>query len=167
MRLIVQRVCRAAVYIDNKETACIGTGALILVGVGQSDSTGDVDYLAHKVSKLRIFDDVQGKLNEDIWSPLVQGTFLIVSQFTLYGDCGKGNRPSYVRAAKPELGRIRYEQFIARLESLGHETKSGRFGANMQVELVNDGPVTLILESEGRSSVSSEPEGEHTVSNDS
>lgn len=148
MRLVIQRVRRASVSVAGGEVARIGPGALLLVGVGAHDTPADVAYLARKTSQLRIFSDEQGRLNRDIRA--VGGAFLVVSQFTLYGDCRKGNRPSYITAAAPEKGREFYERLAAELRQLGHEVHTGVFGADMLVELHNDGPVTLLLESEGR-----------------
>ena len=148
MRLVIQRVKSARVLVDGRPVAAIGAGALVLVGVGRGDTDLDVRYLARKTSQLRIFDDEQGRLNRDISA--VHGAFLVVSQFTLYGDCRKGNRPSYIEAELPEAGRQRYEQFVEELRQLGHEVQTGIFAASMLVDLQNDGPVTLILESSGR-----------------
>jgi D-aminoacyl-tRNA deacylase len=131
-------VSRAAVRVDGREVAAIGAGVLVLLGVRVDDTEGDADKLADKVRALRIFPDAEGRMNE----PLGDREVLCVSQFTLYGDARKGNRPSYVAAARPELAEPLYERFRARLEA-----KGGVFGAHMEVELVNDGPVTILLES--------------------
>lgn len=147
---MVQRVARARVVVDGEEVAAVGRGALVLVAAGREDTPGDIRYLAGKTSRLRIFDDDAGKLNLDIAA--VGGRFIVVSQFTLYGDCRKGNRPSYLGAAEPDAGRRGYQQFVEALRALGHEVQTGRFQNHMEVELVNDGPVTLLLESSGRSS---------------
>jgi len=144
----VQRVKRARVTVADGDVARIGPGALILVAAARDDTPADIEYLARKVARLRIFDDADGRLNLDIRA--VEGSFLVVSQFTLYGDCRKGNRPSYVDAAAPEAGRRGYEVFVERLRALGHEVQTGHYRSSMEVELVNDGPVTLILESRGR-----------------
>jgi D-tyrosyl-tRNA(Tyr) deacylase len=127
---------------------CIGTGALLLLGVARGDTEGDASFLAGKVSRLRIFDDEEGRLNRAI--DAVDGSFLAVSQFTLYGDCRKGNRPSYIEAAEPEEGRRLYARFVEALRDLGHRVETGTFQAQMLVGLENDGPVTLMLESRGR-----------------
>jgi D-aminoacyl-tRNA deacylase len=137
LRALVQRVSRAAVAVDGLVLAEIGPGLLVLLGIADRDTTHEADRLADKVSKLRIFDDTEGRMNE----PLGQRDVLCVSQFTLYGDTRKGNRPSYAAAARPEAAEPLYERFC---EALGAER--GAFGARMAVELVNDGPVTLLLE---------------------
>ena len=137
MRALVQRVARAAVTVDGAVTASIGPGLLILLGVTHDDTPEVCDRLADKVRALRVFPDGDGRMNE----PLGDREALVVSQFTLYGDARKGNRPSYVAAAPPELAEPLYERFRARLGAQG-----GVFGAHMDVELVNDGPVTLLLE---------------------
>jgi D-tyrosyl-tRNA(Tyr) deacylase len=137
MRALIQRVSQAAVDVEGERVAQIGPGMLVLLGVGHDDDAGTADRLAEKVRKLRIFDDADGRMNE----PLGDREVLCVSQFTLYGDARKGNRPSYTDAARPELAEPLYERFC---ESLG--AKRGIFGACMGVALVNDGPVTLLLE---------------------
>ena len=148
MKIVVQRVARAEVRIDGAVVGRIQHGALILVGVSREDTRADAEFLAGKTSRLRIFDDADGRLNRDIGQS--GGDFLVVSQFTLYGDCSRGNRPSYIAAAGPEHGREGYAWFVEALRSCGHRVETGRFQAAMQVELVNDGPVTLVLESTGR-----------------
>lgn len=150
MRVLVQRVSEAAVRVEGREVARIGRGALILLGVAKGDSDFDAAYLARKVFQLRIFDDSAGRLNESITA--VGGSFLVVSQFTLYADCSKGNRPSYIDAADPAEAERLYKKFVASLRTLGPEVQTGVFGARMQVFLVNDGPVTVLLESRGRTS---------------
>jgi D-tyrosyl-tRNA(Tyr) deacylase len=137
VRALVQRVARASVSIDGEPVASIGPGLLVLLGVRDGDDDRGADRLADKVRALRIFDDARGRMNE----PLGAREVLCVSQFTLYGDARKGNRPSYVEAAPPEIAEPLYERFCDRLDA-----KRGVFGARMQVELVNDGPVTLLLE---------------------
>jgi D-aminoacyl-tRNA deacylase len=137
VRALVQRVSRAVVRVDGREVAAIGEGVLVLLGVHVDDAEADADKLADKVRALRIFPDAEGRMNE----PLGDRKALCVSQFTLYGDARKGNRPSYVSAARPELAEPLYERFRARLDGQG-----GVFGAHMEVELVNDGPVTILLE---------------------
>jgi D-tyrosyl-tRNA(Tyr) deacylase len=141
MRALVQRVSRASVAVDGTVVAAIGAGLLVLLGVGTEDTEGDADWLADKVRALRVFPDSEGRMNE----PLGQRQLLCVSQFTLYGDARRGNRPSYVAAAPPELAEPLYERFCERTGAL-----RGVFGAMMEVELVNDGPVTLLVESTGR-----------------
>jgi D-aminoacyl-tRNA deacylase len=138
MRALVQRVSRASVSVDGREVAAIGPGVLILLGVRNSDTERDADWLADKVRALRIFPDAGGRMNE----PLNDREALCVSQFTLYGDARKGNRPSYIAAAPPEHAEPLYDRFAERLGA-----KRGVFGAMMAVELVNDGPVTLLVES--------------------
>jgi D-tyrosyl-tRNA(Tyr) deacylase len=137
MRALVQRVSQAAVDVEGKRVAQIGPGMLVLLGVSRDDDAHTADRLAEKVRKLRIFDDADGRMNE----PLGDREVLCVSQFTLYGDARKGNRPSYTSAAAPELAEPLYERFCERLDA-----KRGVFGACMGVALVNDGPVTLLLE---------------------
>ena len=138
MRALVQRVSRASVSVDGTVVSAIGPGLLVLLGVSRADAERDADWLADKVRALRVFPDTEGRMNE----PLGDREALCVSQFTLYGDTRRGNRPSYVDAAPPELARPLYERFCDRLGA-----RQGVFGAMMAVELVNDGPVTLLLES--------------------
>jgi D-tyrosyl-tRNA(Tyr) deacylase len=137
MRALVQRVSRAAVRAGDEELAAIGPGLLVLLGVRDGDGEAQADRLADKVRALRVFDDATGRMNE----PLGERQVLCVSQFTLYGDARRGNRPSYVEAARPEIAEPLYERFCDRLGA-----SRGAFGAHMQVELTNDGPVTLLLE---------------------
>jgi D-tyrosyl-tRNA(Tyr) deacylase len=137
VRALVQRVTRASVTVDGAVTGSIGPGLLVLLGVTHSDTGADADRLAEKVRNLRVFADAEGKMNE----PLGDREVLCVSQFTLYGDTRKGNRPAYVDAARPEVAEPLYEHFCARLEA-----QKGVFGAHMDVELVNDGPVTVLIE---------------------
>jgi len=148
MKLVIQRVSRAGVTVDGEKVGSIGVGAVVLVGVARDDTEHDAKYLARKTAQLRIYDDADGKLNASI--DAVNGAFLVVSQFTLYGDCGKGNRPSYIEAADPAEGERLYEEYVAALRATGHEVRTGVFRAMMDVDLVNDGPVTLLLESRGR-----------------
>jgi D-aminoacyl-tRNA deacylase len=144
MRAVVQRVSRAAVVIDGETTGAIERGLLVLLGVTATDSQADVRWLAEKVASLRIFNDADGKMNLSLAD--VNGAVLVVSQFTLYGDCRKGRRPSFLAAAPPEIAIPLYEAFVKALRALGLPVATGRFGAMMQVELINDGPVTLILD---------------------
>jgi D-tyrosyl-tRNA(Tyr) deacylase len=137
VRALVQRVSRAAVRVDGQEVSRIGPGLLVLLGVARDDGEAECDRLADKVRALRVFADADGRMNE----PLGDREVLVVSQFTLYGDARRGNRPSYVAAAPPEIAEPLYERFRAQLGAQG-----GRFGAHMEVESVNDGPVTLLLE---------------------
>jgi D-aminoacyl-tRNA deacylase len=145
MRVVVQRVTSARVRVDREVVGEIERGVLVLLGVTHSDTKDDARWLAEKVVGLRIFNDAEGKMNLDLVA--VHGEALVVSQFTLYGDCRKGRRPSFVEAAPPEVAIPLYEAFVNGLRALGIPTATGRFGAMMQVELVNDGPVTLILDS--------------------
>lgn len=148
MRLVVQRVKQASVTVERKRISEIGPGLLVLVGVSHSDTPFDARHLARKTAKLRIFQDDEGKMNRSVED--VGGEVLSVSQFTLYGDCAKGNRPSYITAARPEQGEALFNEYVQALEKLGFPSNTGIFGADMQVELLNDGPVTLIFESTGR-----------------
>ncbi len=148
MRLVVQRVKQASVTVDGERISEIGTGLLVLAGVSHGDTPFDARYLAKKTAQLRIFEDADGKMNLSVHD--VGGAVLSVSQFTLYGDCGKGNRPSFIGAARPEQGEALFNEYVRELETLGFPPRTGRFGADMQVELLNDGPVTILLESTGR-----------------
>lgn len=144
MKVVLQRVQRASVTIAQKRIAQIKNGALLLVGFGQNDNEQTVDYLARKISKSRIFSDQNGKINLAIND--VQGQILSVSQFTLYADTAKGNRPSFVDALNPQQAQTLYELFNEKLRASGCDVQTGVFGADMQVELVNDGPLTIIYE---------------------
>jgi len=144
MRAVVQRVRRASVVIDGETVAAIERGLLVLLGVAVTDTPDDVRWLAEKIAYLRIFNDAAGKMNLGMAD--VGGSLLVVSQFTLYGDCRKGRRPSFIAAAPPEIAVPLYEEFVNALRSFGLPVQTGRFGAMMQVELINDGPVTLILD---------------------
>ena len=148
MKLVVQRVRSAWVQVDGHEVARIARGVLVLVGVGRGDTSADADFLSGKTSRLRIFEDANGQMNLGL--DAVNGEALVVSQFTLYGDCRKGNRPSYIEAAEPDEARALYERYAASLAELGHRVQTGRFREDMLVGLENDGPVTLLLESAGR-----------------
>lgn len=145
MKAVLQRVKRASVTVKGQIVGQIGTGILVLLGVEQGDSDEDARKLADKAIALRIFDDAEGKMNLALEE--VQGALLVVSQFTLLGDCRKGRRPSFIQAAAPELAEKLYETFIAAAGSRGIQIATGKFRAMMDVELVNDGPVTLILDS--------------------
>lgn len=148
MKLVVQRVLRASVDVEGRRIAEIGRGFLVLCGVGQGDTPADAQWLARKTSLLRCFEDDAGRMNLGLQE--VEGAVLAVSQFTLYGDCHKGNRPSFIAAAAPDEGLRLYTLFVEELRRTGLHVETGMFGADMQVELVNDGPVTLIIESSGR-----------------
>jgi len=144
MKIVLQRITSARVTIDNQEVSSVGKGLLLLVGIHKDDTAEAVDFLAAKCAELRVFADEQGKMNLSVQD--VHGEVLVVSQFTLLGDCRKGRRPSFTDSAAPEKGNELYERFVAQLRILVPVVKTGVFGAMMQVELVNDGPVTLILE---------------------
>jgi D-tyrosyl-tRNA(Tyr) deacylase len=145
MRAVLQRVRQARVRVGEEVTGEIGRGLLVLLGVAHADTVEQAKWLAEKIVALRIFEDDQGKMNRDVTE--AGGGVLVVSQFTLYGDCRKGRRPSFIDAALPEIAIPLYEAFIYAMRALGVPTATGRFGAMMQVELVNDGPVTLIVDS--------------------
>jgi D-tyrosyl-tRNA(Tyr) deacylase len=144
VRCLVQRVTEASVTIDGEVSAAIGAGLLVLVGITHADTPADVAWMASRIAGLRIFNDVQGKMNLDLAS--IGGGVLVVSQFTLYGDATAGRRPSFIDAARPETAIPLYEQFVANLRTAGLTVATGSFGADMKVALINDGPVTLILE---------------------
>ena len=146
MRAVLTRVKSASVAIDGEVVGKIGQGFLILLGVGPEDDESHCRYLAEKALGLRVFEDENGKMNKSLED--VGGQVLVVSQFTLYGNCRKGRRPSFTEAAGPELGNRLYEQFLRDCESLGFPPQHGQFGADMQVESINDGPVTLILDTQ-------------------
>ncbi len=146
MRAILTRVSSASVTIDAEVVGSIGKGFLILLGVGPEDTEAECRLLAEKALGLRVFEDENGKMNLGLES--VGGEVLVVSQFTLYGNCRKGRRPSFTEAAGPELGNALYEKFLAVCRELGYPPQHGRFGADMKVASVNDGPVTLILDTD-------------------
>ena len=149
MRALVQRVKRAAVHIGGEKKAGIGLGMLVLLGISREDTPADAEYICRKIANLRIFDDENGVMNLNMAA--VEGDCLVVSQFTLYGDTRKGNRPSYFDAAPPETAKPMYEDFVVRLQDeLKHPVQTGVFGADMQVELCNEGPVTLMIDSRHR-----------------
>ena len=146
MRAVLARVKSASVTIDGEVVGKIGQGFLILLGVGPNDTEKESRYLAEKALGLRVFTDENDKMNLGL--DAVQGEVLVVSQFTLFGNCRKGRRPSFAEAAGPELGERLYEQFLKDCEALGYPPQHGRFGADMKVESINDGPVTLILDTD-------------------
>lgn len=145
MRAVVQRVSRAKVSVNDWTSGEIGFGLLVLLGVGQQDTEADATYLAEKITGLRIFEDDDGKMNRSVVD--VGGSVLAVSQFTLYGDVRRGKRPSFDAAAPPEPARRLYEFFVQRIQAAGVRCETGRFQEMMQVELVNEGPVTILLDS--------------------
>jgi D-tyrosyl-tRNA(Tyr) deacylase len=144
MRIVLQRVTQASVSVDGKVIAAIGRGLLILLGIGHGDGQAEADTLAEKCANLRIFEDQAGKTNLSVQD--IQGEALVVSQFTLYADARKGRRPSFTDAAVPETAEPLVRYFAERLVALGVSTRTGSFGAHMQVELINDGPFTIMLE---------------------
>ena len=149
MRAVIQRVRSCEVCIEGRSVGRIGHGALVLLGVEAADTAEDTEWLVGKISRLRIFDDELGVMNLDINQ--VGGSVLVVSQFTLYASTRKGNRPSYIRSAPEPISRPIYEAFVARLEQvLGRKVETGEFGADMQVSLVNDGPVTICIDTKNR-----------------
>ena len=145
MRAVVQRVKESKVQVDGKRVGAIGPGLLIFLGVGEDDSEKDCDYLVNKIAHLRIFPDSEDLMNLSLID--TGGAALVVSQFTLWGDCRKGRRPSFVRAARPEKAEDLYERFIGLLKEKGIDVATGQFQAMMDVSLINDGPVTLMLDS--------------------
>ena len=150
MRIVIQRCTRASVTIAGQLKSQIGQGMLILLGIEDADTDEDIDWLCRKTVALRIFDDADGVMNLPITDVRDSG-ILLVSQFTLMASTKKGNRPSYIHASKPDVAIPMYEKFIKRLsQEFGKEVQTGEFGANMQVELVNDGPVTIIIDSQNR-----------------
>ncbi|MFL2609878.1 MAG: D-aminoacyl-tRNA deacylase [Flavobacteriaceae bacterium] len=145
MKLVVQRVKKSNLKIKNKLYSSINTGMVILIGISKNDNYEMAKELANKITKLRIFNDDNGKMNKNIME--IKGEILVVSQFTLYADTNKGNRPSFINAAKPELAISLYNHFIDELQKLiSSKVRTGKFGADMKIELINDGPVTIILE---------------------
>ena len=146
MRAVIQRVERAGVLVDGQVVGEIAAGLAVLLGVGKEDTTATAASMAEKIVNLRIFNDAQGKMNLSLLD--VQGALLAISQFTLYGDARGQRRPSFIRAAPPELGKALYDEFIAAVKGLGVHVETGVFQAYMSVELVNDGPVTILLDSD-------------------
>jgi len=146
MRAVVQRVSRARVTVEARTIGQIERGLLVLLGVASSDGESDAEYLAEKITALRIFEDAEGKMNRNVSE--AGGAVLAVSQFTLYGDARRGKRPSFDAAARPEQARGLYEYFVERVQALGLRCESGQFQSAMKVELVNDGPVTILLDSQ-------------------
>lgn len=145
MRAVIQRVRNAAVWINDSQKASIGQGLLVLLGIEEADTTGDIEWLSGKIVRLRIFSDENQQMNLSVSD--VKGDILIVSQFTLHASTKKGNRPSFIKAARPETAIPLYELFLRQMETdLGKNVQSGEFGADMKVELINDGPVTIIID---------------------
>ena len=145
MRAVVQRVCSASVTVDGRTVGSIQRGLLALIGVKRADTDADVSYIVDKIMQLRLFADDDGKMNLSVND--VSGSVLVVSQFTLYGDCRRGRRPSYTNASDPETARLRYEAVVAGLRRDGLPVETGEFQAMMEVDSINDGPVTLLLDS--------------------
>jgi D-tyrosyl-tRNA(Tyr) deacylase len=145
MRAVIQRVTSAQVKVAGTTVGAIGRGLLILLGVGEGDAAGDVDYLVQKTAGLRIFPDEHDRMNRALRD--IDGAALVISQFTLYGDCRKGRRPAFTAAAEPTRANVLYEQYCQELAGQGIPVETGQFAADMQVQLVNDGPVTILLDS--------------------
>lgn len=149
MRVILQRVNSAKVSIENKVNGEINVGFLVLLGIGKEDSFADIDYLVRKISNLRVFSDENGKMNLSVLD--IDGECLVVSQFTLFANTKKGNRPSFILSAPPSEAIPLYEQFVNQLSmTLGKDVPTGKFGANMQISLINDGPVTIFIDSKNK-----------------
>lgn len=148
MRVLIQRVSEASVTIGGEKKGKIGQGFLLLVGIGENDDHSDIDWLVQKIVNMRIFSDEEGKMNRSIQD--ISGSFLVISQFTLHASTKKGNRPSFIEAAKPEHAIPLYEAFVDKLKALKLTVETGVFGADMQVALVNDGPVTIWLDSKDK-----------------
>jgi D-tyrosyl-tRNA(Tyr) deacylase len=149
MRVVIQRVSNASVTIDGMVKSKIGKGLLILLGIENEDTQEDIDWLAGKISRLRIFDDESGVMNLSVMD--IDGEVIVVSQFTLHANTRKGNRPSYIKAARPDFAIPMYEKFVEKLEDeTGKQVKTGEFGAMMDVELVNNGPVTIIIDTKNK-----------------
>ncbi len=149
MRVVIQRVLEASVSINNEIYSSIKNGLLVLIGIEDADDTQDIEWLSKKIVSLRIFNDTEKKMNFSVQD--VKGEILVVSQFTLFASTKKGNRPSYIKSAKPEIAVPIYEQFIQQINrDLGKPIKTGQFGADMQIALINDGPVTLLMDSKSK-----------------
>ncbi|MDM1406567.1 D-aminoacyl-tRNA deacylase [Myroides sp. DF42-4-2] len=149
MRIVIQRVTEASVTVEGALTGSIGKGLLVLVGIEEVDGRQDIEWLSGKLVNLRIFEDEQGVMNKSVLD--IDGEVLLVSQFTLHASTKKGNRPSYIRAAKPDVAIEMYENFIAQVtRDLGKKVQTGRFGADMKVALLNDGPVTICIDSQNK-----------------
>lgn len=146
MRAVVQRAAKGSVEVDNRIVGSIGKGLVVLLGVSERDTSEDVAYMVDKITNLRIFEDEEGKMNLSLFD--VKGELLVVSQFTLYGDCRKGRRPNFMTAARPEKADELYQEFVSKCRAIGITTETGVFQAYMQVKIDNDGPVTLVVDSE-------------------
>ncbi|MGM0621781.1 MAG: D-aminoacyl-tRNA deacylase [Bacteroidota bacterium] len=146
MRVVIQKVAKASVTVENEVISSIGKGLMVLLGIEDADTNEDIDWLVKKITQLRIFNDENGEMNLSVKD--VQGDVIVVSQFTLHANTQKGNRPSYIRASKPDFAVPMYEKFIQKTETaMGKKVGTGKFGAMMDVELVNEGPVTIIIDS--------------------
>ena len=149
MKAVIQRVSKASVAIDNKKVANILHGVLVLLGIEELDTQEDINWLSNKIINLRVFDDENGVMNNSLHDS--DGEVIVVSQFTLYASTKKGNRPSYIKAAKPEIAIPLYEKFITQMEiEIGKKVQTGQFGADMKVQLLNDGPVTIIIDTKNK-----------------
>ena len=149
MKAVIQRVSKASVTIEEEKVAAIKSGLLVLLGIVNEDTPEDIKWLSNKITNLRVFGDENGVMNKSIQD--VNGNVIVVSQFTLHASTKKGNRPSYIKAAKPDVAIPLYEAFVSKLEQdLGKKVQTGQFGADMKVELLNDGPVTIIIDSKNR-----------------
>lgn len=149
MRIVIQRVTKASVTIDSKKVGSIKDGLLILLGIINEDTQEDINWLSNKIVNLRIFGDENGVMNKSLLD--IDGEAIVVSQFTLHANTKKGNRPSYIKAAKPDVAAPLYEAFVSQLEKdLGKQIQTGEFGADMKIELLNDGPVTIVIDSKNR-----------------
>lgn len=148
MRVVIQRVSQAAVEVEGEIIGSILQGFMLLVGVGTEDSEEDVQYLARKISSLRVFEDEEGKMNRSLKD--VEGEILSISQFTLLANTKKGNRPSFIEAASPEIGEALYQSLNQQLREAGFHVETGQFGAHMNISLVNDGPVTILIDSKNK-----------------
>jgi len=149
MKTVIQRVSKASVTIEGKKVASIQSGVLVLLGIINEDIQEDINWLSKKIANLRIFEDEEGIMNKSLLD--INGDAIVVSQFTLYANTKKGNRPSYIKAAKPDIAIPFYENFVKQLETdLGKKVQTGKFGADMKVELLNDGPVTIIIDSKNK-----------------
>jgi D-tyrosyl-tRNA(Tyr) deacylase len=149
MRTVIQRVSSCVLYIGDNEYSRIGTGLLILLGIEEADNADDIEWLSAKITGLRLFDDDKGVMNLDVTE--ISGEIMVVSQFTLHASIRKGNRPSYTKAARPEIAKPAYEAFIQSIETnLGYQVATGEFGAQMEIALVNDGPVTILIDTKNK-----------------